>query len=367
MNIAQGRYTEGQLLQALRSASRVVWYEYTVTDQHGKTIGTLDITDGRITFDSAYAVMRTLTGTVHKDDLINLYSVDYRVTPWMCLKMGDDTVKWPLGRFLINPSEQNTGNYKTFTILGYDQGKIAEMYYESSRVFARSGSVCTANVSALLSELYDNTVIEDSLDTRNYSNEWGIGENRLTIINQMLEGFGYDPLWFDEYGAAIVKKYILPELRQIDGFYVADELSVMTDGITRTTNAFEIPNMFIRWTEATNANYVMATYTNDDPDNPYSTVSRGRTIVNRESIRDGVATSKMLQELVKKAAVEATMSAEYLTFKTLNMPGHSYRDCLFVDIPQYDIKGKYIETAWEMDLSAGGLMTHRCSKVVTTD
>ena len=365
MGLNYGIYTESQLLQALRSADREASYEYTISDVNDHTIGNLDITDGVVTFDSTYAVMRTFRGSVHKSDLINLYSVDYRLVPWMCLKIGEDTVKWPLGKFLINPEEVNRGNYKTITVKGYDLGKIAEMYYEDRRIYAASGSVCTSAIGQLVGELYKNTNVIESTLRRNYANEWAVGENRLTIVNQMLAGCGYNPLWFDEYGVANATPYVLPELRGIDKMYVADETSVITDGVYRTTDIFNVPNKFVRWTESPESAYVVSTFVNDDPNSPYSTVNRGRVIVNRESVKDGIADQTMMNLYTKRSAVDTTMASEYLTFKTLNMPGHSYRDCLFVDIPQYGISGKFIETGWEMELIVGGLMSHKCSKVVT--
>ena len=57
-------------------------------------------------------------------------------------------------------------------------------------------------------------------------------------------------------------------------------------------------------------------------------------------------------------------TTEQLEFKTLNMPGHGFQECLFINIPVYDICGKYIEIEWEMDLVPGGQMTHVCERVV---
>ncbi|MBQ0141768.1 MAG: hypothetical protein KBT06_03035 [Prevotellaceae bacterium] len=362
--IEQGRYSEAQLLAALRSSARDVFYEYTLVDRQNKTIEKLDIIDGKITFDSSFPVMRTFTGTVHRVKGINLYSVDYRLVPWLCLNIGNDTVKWPLGKFLINPSENNMDGYKTYSIAGYDLGKIADMYYEDSRYFVETGTICTTNISELVSELYDYTDITPNILARNYANEWPIGSNRLDIINQMSEGIGYNPLWFNEVGCAMVKEYINPDIRPIDIVYSANEQSIITDGITRSTGMFEVPNKFVRWIENTDAPYVVSTYVNDSPSSPYSTVSRGRVIVDAESIDDGVADAEHIDDYVRQIAVERTMAAEYLTFTSLNMPGHNFKNCLLIDIPQYSIHGKYIEFAWEMDLSTNGLMMHRCNKVV---
>jgi len=362
--IAQGNYTEAQLLAALRSSSRDVFYEYTLVNRNDETITTLDITDGLITFDSTFPVMRTFSGTVHRTNDINLYTIDYRVVPWLCLRYGADVIKWPLGKFIVNISENNSDEFKTYKLTGYDLGKIADMYLEDKRYFVETNTVYTNNISQLISSMYSNTDIEANVIRRNYSNEWDIGTSRLTIVNQMLEGIGYNPLWFDETGCAMGKPYLDPVVRSVDMVYAANKQSIITDGISRNTSIFEVPNKFVRWIENPDVGYVISTRVNNDPNNPYSTVSRGRTIVDAEAVNEAVATIDNLDAYVAKLAQEKTMGAEYLTFRTLNMPGHGYKDCLLVEIPQYDISGKYIEYAWEMDLSEGGLMTHKCSKVV---
>ena len=72
----------------------------------------------------------------------------------------------------------------------------------------------------------------------------------------------------------------------------------------------------------------------------------------------------MLDAYVLRIANESMQSTERVEFSTLNMPGHGYKECLYLDIPIYEIQGRYIETAWEMDLTPGGRMTHVCERVV---
>ena len=87
MNIDFPGYTTDAIVDALLSASRQVRYEYTISDSHDANLGNIEITDGHISFDSTAEVMRTMTGRVKKSDLLNLDTIDYRVTPWMCLMM----------------------------------------------------------------------------------------------------------------------------------------------------------------------------------------------------------------------------------------------------------------------------------------
>ena len=54
-----------------------------------------------------------------------------------------------------------------------------------------------------------------------------------------------------------------------------------------------------------------------------------------------------------------------VVIETLNMPNHEYSDCLYIDNSEINVAGKYIETAWDMDLTTGGKMRHLCKKAVS--
>ena len=47
------------------------------------------------------------------------------------------------------------------------------------------------------------------------------------------------------------------------------------------------------------------------------------------------------------------------------MPNHGCFTTLFLDIPEVlDAPAKFVETAWDMDLSPFGVMTHEARRVV---
>ena len=152
--------------------------------------------------------------------------------------------------------------------------------------------------------------------------------------------------------------------RTIEGTYQDNDNSIILDGIKVETNKFEVPNKIVRYVENPDAAYLISSYTNEDPDSPYSTVNRGRTIVDADSVED-IASQADLDSYVRKVASEKIQAVETLEIETLNMPGHDYQNCFLVSIKSYGIEGKYIETSWEMDLSEGGTMKHYLKKAVT--
>lgn len=363
MNISTNIYTEAELLKALYSNSREVYYEYTIANAQNQTLGNLEIEDGQVSFDSNNDVMRTFSGTTRASDLFNLTSTDFYLMPWMCLKYRNDIVKWPLGRFLVNPSENYDNNLTTIDITGYDLSKIALDDKSDSRTYAASGTVYTSLASQVAGTMYSQMDVEASAKSSPNDFEWEIGTEKLKIINDLMRSISYNPLYFDEYGVGHLDEYSQPYSRNIDITYQDNQQSIIIDGLSNQSNKFEVPNKFVRYVENPDAAYLISTYTNTDANSPYSTVNRGRTIVDSDSVED-IATQGDLDAYVRKVAAEKMQAVETLEFTTLNMPGHGFQNCLLVAVQSYGINGKYIEIGWEMDLSRGGTMRHRCEKVV---
>ena len=364
MNIVAPGYTREQIEAALFSSARQVRYEYTVSNSSDVDIGMLEVEDASISYDSTSEVMRTFSGKVKKSDLLNLDTIDYRVTPWMCLMMPNKKeARFPLGKFIIYPAMESNNDINMIEISGFDLGKIALDDKSVSRVYVNESTAYTTAIASILNAIYTRTDIEELASLKSFPQEWDIGVSKLEIVNNLLQGINYDPLHFDEYGIAQCYPHVSSMLRTIDFSYYANEQSIIVDGITFASDKYDIPNKWIRYTENPELAYIISSYTNDSPDSPYSTVSRGRTIVDAQAVED-IADQDVLDAYVIRIASEAMQATEKLEFRTLNIPGHGFQECLYVDIPSYGIQGKYIEKGWEMELKPGGQMTHVCERVV---
>lgn len=363
MNIATGLYTEEELIKALSAGNRDVFYEFFLLDQNENTIGKLPIEQGKISYDSSNEVMRTFTGATKKTEQFNLDSTDYYLRPYMCLRYNGDIVRWPLGKFILNPSESHQNHMSDVNIIGYDPGKIALDDKTDSRTYAATGSIYTSLAAQVAGTMYSNINIETSLKESLNPLEWEIGTEKITIINDLLQSISYNPMHFDENGTCQILPYVMDANREIERVYQDDDGSVIIDGLKVETNKFEVPNKIVRYVENPDAAYLISSYINDDPDSPYSTVNRGRIIVDTDAVED-IASQADLDSYVRKIAAEKMQAVETLQLETLNMPGHGFHNCLLLSIDSYGIEGKYIETAWEMDLSEGGTMRHYLKKAV---
>lgn len=364
MNIDAEGYTREQITNALFDSVREVRYEYVVSDNSDTPLGELEIEDGHISYDSKAEVMRTFSGRVKKSDLLNLDTIDYRVTPWMCLMMPNGKeAKWPLGKFIIYPTLEMENDRNMIGISGFDLGKIALDDKNVSRFYVDNETVYTTAIAAVLNEIYVRSEITETESVKSFPQEWEIGTSKMQIINDLLKGINYNPLHFDENGIAICDPFVAGLSRMIDFIYYANEQSIIFDGLKFASDKYDIPNKWIRYTENPEVSYLISTYTNDSANSPYSTVNRGRTIVDAAPV-DDIASQSLLDSYTERVAFESMQTTEKLEFRTLNMPGHGFRECLYIKIPAYNIDGKYIETAWDMDLSYGGQMSHICERVV---
>lgn len=365
MNFAQNGYSEEEVINLLKAANRTVYYEYTLEDVSGE-MHDVSITDGKISFDSTTEVMRTFTGTMKKTDFMNIDTVEARLTPWLCLKVSNgDVLKWALGKFIISGNSKCSDFIETIDITGYDFAKVSYDEGMVSRTYFPQGTNYTSAISQLLGEVYTRYNVALANKTMENGIEWEVGDKRIDIINTLLSSINYNALWFDEFGVGQCDAYIFPQLRDIDIQYQADEKSIILDGITKVSNKFDVPNKFVRYTEDADSNYYISTYINDDANDPYSTVNRGRVITDIESV-DDIASQGDLDAYVRKIAQERRQAVDTVEFKSLCMPCHSYRNCIFLSCDQYNVAGKYIETAWEMELKVGGEMTHTLQKASTS-
>lgn len=364
MNLAQEKYTHEKVLEALSMNTRKIHYEYTVHDAAGKYLGMLSNCEGRITFDSSSSVMRTFWGTAMKCELLDINLIDEKIVPWFCINLNGDILKYPLGKFIISPSFSLDGSEKEVSINGYDLAKIASEDKITKRLVQSANSFYSNEVEKMLLELYPRCSVKTSFLKRANAFEWSPGTSKLQVINDILTSMNYYPLHFDEYGIPIGAPYVFPESQPIDMYYKTDKKSIVLPNANLSSNRFEIPNKVVRYVENTDCDYMISTYVNDDPKDKLSTVSRGRCIVDVKSVSD-IASQEELDNYTKRCAVASMAVSDVIAFKTLNMPGHGYKNCLFVQVDDLGINEKVIETGWEMDLKVGGEMTHKCTRAVS--
>lgn len=342
--------------------NRVVTFEFDLLDKNEHSIGTVTAS-GSIDCDTSAQIVRGARFTIKESKDINY--IDERLRPKMKVRHGDKWFVFPLGVYLLSsPSIQGRIGAYTKDTEAYDKSAILAEDKFTERTLFQAGTGYVDNVISILNSAgITNVNITPNTSELSTELEFEIGTSKLEAINKLLKSINYNYLYFDNNGTARSSPYILPLLRNVDETYQTDEKSIILPGSEKSQDLFNCPNVFVRYLENPDAGgTLISKVVNDNPSDKLSTVSRGRNIVDIESVSD-IADQATLDQYVLRVMAEKQVY-ETISFETALMPHHGYMDCLGINIDSLNFRAKCIETSWSMELKVGGKMRHTCRKVV---
>lgn len=362
IDLATGGYTAEAVQKALHAAygSRRIYYRYDRLDAHKVTLGALYAEDGSIKLDYNADIMRTGRFTIRDDPAVNWQAELLR--PWFGLIMPDGgRAEWPLGLFYM-PTAPKTGSRHVYReIEAYDTTTILWDDQVTSRYQIPKGSKYTAALSAIFASVgVFDAIIEPSESVTQTALEWEAGTAKGEIVQQLLTADNYEPLMADAWGRWRCRKYKDPRARRAEYNYTADELSVMLPDPTVDDDLFHLPNVFVGVVSRPDRPAMSFTYEITDPKSPLAAVNRGGRHVTETKIYEDAASAIALEADVRRRASQASSYFSSLKFSTAPMPHHAAGDVLWIE--DGDIRGKYQEMKWSLDLQAGGEMKHEVQK-----
>lgn len=362
IDLATGGYTAEAVQKALHAAygSRRIYYRYDRLDAHKVTLGALYAEDGSIKLDYNADIMRTGRFTIRDDPAVNWQAELLR--PWFGLIMPDGgRAEWPLGLFYM-PTAPKTGSRHVYReIEAYDTTTILWDDQVTSRYQIPKGSKYTAALSAIFASVgVFDAIIEPSESVTQTALEWEAGTAKGEIVQQLLTADNYEPLMADAWGRWRCRKYKDPRARRAEYNYTADELSVMLPDPTVDDDLFHLPNVFVGVVSRPDRPAMSFTYEITDPKSPLAAVNRGGRHVTETKIYEDAASAIALEADVRRRASQASNYFSSLKFSTAPMPHHAAGDVLWIE--DGDIRGKYQEMKWSLDLQAGGEMKHEVQK-----
>ena len=280
-----------------------------------------------------------------------------------------DGVTHPLGLFLPSTIQQsddvNGAGFTALRIEAYDRcWQIKDMYTEQPQYFSSGQNYIDAIVSVLTSAgiaIISATPTDATLSEAR--EDWNIGTSYLTIINQLLSEINYNPLWFNATGAAVLEPASVPTAENIEHMIDnTDVLSLVRPGLSRTTDIYNSPNVFICvCSNPDKSGSMVAKSENTNPQSPLSVQRRGRRIAKVFNV-DNIADQTELQAYADRMRNESMITGETIVVTTGLLPGFGVSDV--VGLRYDDIFDICIEKSWSMDLRVGGSMSHTLEKVV---
>lgn len=367
LSLARNGYTAQEVKDALhgKHGSRFLKFRYELLDKDDNLKGELaTVKSGSVSLSFLNEIKRTAKFRIKDDPLIN-YLTD-KIKPYCMVRMYDGGfIEFPLGVFLLSSPVKKEENGQVYRdVDAYDgivvllDDKFTDRYHIPAGTNYR-----TAVINILTSAGITKHNIEATTKTLANDLEFEIGTEKQKAVNELLRAINFRPIHVDTDGYYTSFTYVSPANRTVEYTYEANEVSVIHNGVESELDLFNVPNKWVVVRTNSEQAPLTSTYTNTNPDNPTSTVSRGRTIVEKREI-DNIADQASLDAYTERIAFEASQVFGRVSFDTAIMPFHDYSDVYTFNYPALGENEKYHEVEWSFPLEAGGKMRHVARRTV---
>lgn len=367
-SLAQGGFTEAQVIAALHAPGRRLRFRYELLDGNNNVKAeTMKGVKAGWVSNNALADIKRIARFTLRDGADSINWLSDRIRPYVGLRMqGNIYLEWPQGVFLLSTTTRSTDREGAVwrDVEAYDQLVIVRDDRVSSRYTVAAAVNYIAAVKTLLDSagivLQNLTPTDKTLPT---ALDWPPGTSKLEIINTLLGAINYRSLWFDEQGRAVAEPYVSPATAPVEYTYRDDDNSVIYRELLESLDLFDVPNQWVLVVSEPDRAPLRAVYTNTNPNSPTSTVSRGRTISHYEEYVDAVD-QVTLNAKASRLAFEASQVYQAVELETGVMPHHSDSDVLAFSFRPLGVTATFSEVSWELPLQIGGRMRHRIRRVV---
>lgn len=348
--------TTDDLLNLRGVRRRVDSYLFDVLDQSNTVVGSVKPARGhapKLGNDTTRRVFRTLTNfVVDAEQQVSIATVSGRVRPRMVLQNG---VSFNLGVFLFGDATRPRRSWglelgatlvDPLFILDQPVGRI---------VGYGAGTNLVAAALALAQEVITTpTNVGASATLLASPKGYQASDTRQKIINDLLAGAAFLPVYFDNNGTMQMQPVPLFPLSTPDFTYEAGG-RIIKDTILETDNLLTAPNRYVVVDTSATGSPVIGTY--DIP------ASAPNSITNR-----GFPVTKILQQQGLGSSSSAALAAQAAanqdedTFKQTSFDStHEPRHDTFNVVQLLGLQ--YREIAWDVELRSGGKMSHTLRRV----
>lgn len=347
-----------------KNGTRLISFRYDLLNYEEVKIGELTAVEGRLGLNSLAQIKRKGNFRFLEEEAKDVDWVNDKIRPVMVVA---GVHEMPLGVLMLSSPTRKLETGRVYRDVGaYDTSLVLLEDKIDKRYKIPKGSSYISVITQLINGAGIWKVNIPHMDAQlRTDREFEVGTSKLEIVNTLLSEINYTSVWVDAAGYFRAHPYVLPNERQPEYEYRNDGMSVIIpDTVLEEADFFDVPNKWIVVASNPESDPISSVYTNANSASPASTINRKRTIVDFRQV-DDIASKALLDEYTKRIAYEASNVYGHFVFNTALMPHHEYMDCLYCEHDKLGIKDKYIETAWEMDLKSGGVMSHRCRRVIS--
>lgn len=330
--------------------------------RNGAKAGELKIIDPpRVRMQSTASIKTSLSATVKHDDFFDPLSDELR--PVLII----DGVESPAGYFLPATVTSTAANGEvTDAIEAYDLSWRVEttLWLPGQKISA--GTNYIAAVESLLVSCGISLVVKTvTTSTLPHDVTYDAGTSLLTVINDLLGEINYGELWFDNAGYARLEPFAPATADNIDMVLnAADVRSLLLPELTEEMDIFSAPNVFTCICSTPDrSSALVATAENTNPASPLSIPRRGRRIQSFVQVNE-IASQTALNAYAERLCWESMAFGETVMVSTGILPGWGVQDVVALQYGDYS--GLYLSNEWDMEITAGGMMSHTLKRVVIT-
>ena len=321
--------------------------------RNGATLTVLNsVVAPRINFSSEAEIKTSMSGT-----FINDTSVDYfndELKPIVTI----NGVDFPLGVFLVSRKKEQISVSDYISLDCYDRSFVLKSTVMETIYHISAGSNYITTIEGLLISaglpLFISTPNPAIFATAR--EDWEVGTDYLTIINELLAEINYNSIWFNQDGYAVLEPIQQTDASLISHRY-GGEITLTRKDVQSEADWFSQPNVFIAICDNPERGDtpLVATAENNNPLSSLSIFKRGRRITKVYKVSN-IATQSELEIYAQRLAMDSMFQSETITFETEIEPGHALHDICAINHP--NIEGIFEEVSWQMTLAAGVTMKH---------
>ena len=264
-----------------------------------------------------------------------------------------------------NPSYGEAFSEETLSIEAYDRAWYVQSTTGTERVYFKKGTYYLDAVETLLAasgvSLIEKTENDAALSEDR--EDWDLGTDYLTIVNDLLKEINYKELWFDSNGVARLEPIMTPTVEHIQHYLdTRDPKTLVHPGLSRKTDFYKTPNIFICVCDNPEKSATLkAIARNTNQYSPLSIQRRGREIVELVTVNN-IASQNALQRYADQLLFDSMMTGETIEVDSSLLPGWGIGDV--VSLHYKDVHALCVSRSWNMQLKAGGTMSHTLEKIV---
>lgn len=313
-----------------------------------------------IIFDSESEIQASLSGKFQPDDEIDLLKDEIKAV------MIENGQEKSLGVFRVASMKEIKSSGQWIEIEAYDRSWLLKSARTESLLHLNAGSSYIATIRDLLTQagiVWVRAVVSDAVLAADRE-DWSIGTDLLSIVNQLLGEIGYRPIWFDADGWAHLEPYKAASAANIKHSYgpANMRLSRMEPDWDQETDLFNAPNVFICvCSNADRSGVLRAVAENTSLSSAKSIYRRGMRIHELVKV-DQVADQQALQIFADRLRDESLLAAKSLNFSSPAESGHGSGDVISISVS--GLEGVYQEVGWSLKMAPGASMSHKAKRTV---